>query len=613
MNSRTARRVGRLLLIALALVSLGRPALAWAQDDVQKKVLVLYSTGRDAAVTLVGERQLPRVLEGGLVRHLDYYSEFLDAGRFADPQYEAGVRDFLRLKYGSLRFDIVIAVLDGAISFLHTYRDELFPETPIVYFAHSPIETRIPNSTGAWGQLDFTQTLMLATALQPDVRQVFVVSGAATRDRTLERTARGQFRQFEPRLTFTYLSGLPTSALERRLASLPADSIVYYLLVYQDGAGEVFQPLEYLDHIATRANRPIYSWTDSTIGRNVVGGSMQRLDAQIESVARLALRVLAGEPADSIQPLTLTLNENQVDWRQIRRWGISEARIPAGTVIKFRDATIWERYTAYIIGASAVLLAQTALIIGLLVQAARRRRAEDQVRRSEAELRKSSERVRDLGGRLLNAQEAERARIARELHDDVGQKMALLMIDLQLLSGFGPIIDPDAERLMRESLERAGGIVRSVHDLSHRLHPSKLRLIGLMAALHGLQREFADAGLAVTFSHGEVAPRLSPDVALCLFRVVQEALKNVLKHSGARAVSMELRERPTGLLLTIADDGVGFDVDATWDKGLGLISMAERLESIEGTITIHSRPGEGTRLEITAPVLTDDPAETVAV
>ena len=145
--------------------------------------------------------------------------------------------------------------------------------------------------------------------------------------------------------------------------------------------------------------------------------------------------MLRGEPADSIPTSSPSLNVSQVDWRQLRRWGISEARVPAGTLVRFREPSAWDRYRIYILGAVAVLLAQTALIAGLLVQRARRRQAEEQVRGSQAELRTSYERIRDLGARLLNAQETERSRIARELHDDISQQLALLEIDLELLSG----------------------------------------------------------------------------------------------------------------------------------------------------------------------------------
>jgi signal transduction histidine kinase len=177
--------------------------------------------------------------------------------------------------------------------------------------------------------------------------------------------------------------------------------------------------------------------------------------------------------------------------------------------------------------------------------------------------------------------------------------VALLSIDLE---GLRNGAQADGDRLAGEAFTRVQGIARSVHDLSHSLHPSKLRLIGLVAALAGLQRELSTSGVTITFTHDHVPVALPPDVKLCVFRVVQEALQNALKYSQAREVSVHLIGEPQRLALTIVDDGVGFDVDAAWGRGLGLISMSERLEMIDGTISIRSAPGAGARLDVVVPL-----------
>ena len=244
----------------------------------------------------------------------------------------------------------------------------------------------------------------------------------------------------------------------------------------------------------------------------------------------------------------------QVDSRQLRRWAISESRVPTGTIIRFREPTLWDRYASYIIVAAVVVFAQSALIGGLLIQHNRRRQAEAQVRKNQVELRQSYDRIRDLGARLLNAQESERSRVARDLHDDISQQMALLEIDLEQLAG---VVEGEAQDLTAETLHRAQEIGRSVHDLSHRLHPAKLRLIGLVAALNGLRRELSQPDFAITFTHEDVPASLPEELALCLFRIVQEALHNAIKYSHGRHVSVELHGGPAGLTLTIVDDGVG--------------------------------------------------------
>jgi signal transduction histidine kinase len=590
-------------------------ALAWATAsaaaDTQKRVLVLSSTRRDVPVSIVADREMPRLLSAGLDEELDYYSEYIDVPRFSEPTYPAAFRDFLRLKYKDQRFDVVVAMGDVAFELLRTYRSELFSESPVIFFVNQPVRA-FPNSTGVIVELKFGATLETVSRLQPDVRNVFVVSGASGRDKLFENMARPQLQPYASRLNITYLSGLTTADLDARLATLPAHSIVYYLLVYQDGAGMNFQPIAYLDRLQAVASAPTYSWVDTAMEHGIVGGSLLSVQAQAEAIASLALRVLHGEPAGSIPASALDLGARQIDWRQLRRWGINEARIPSGTLVRFRESDGWNRYRSYILAAILILLAQTGLIAALLLQRRMWRLAELQVREREAALRTSNERIHDLGGRLLQAQEAERARIARELHDDVNQQVALLAIDLELLREGGPQRH-DAAVLASEACERAHGIAKSLHDLSHQLHPARLRMLGLVPALNGLQRELSRPDCVVEFSFDSVPAALAPDVTLCLFRVAQEALHNALTHSEASSVSLHLTGEPGGLTMTIVDDGVGFDVNDAWRRGLGLVSMGERLESIDGTLDIQSHPGSGTRLSISVPLRSTAPSEIVSV
>ena len=591
------------LWLPLLLFAFGGLVAAWAQP--QKQVLVVYSTRRDAQIVAIGERELPRILEHGLGR-LDYYSEYIDDARFSNSASRDAFRDFLLLKYKDVRFDAVIAVQDAALELVSGVRSQLFPGAPIVFFASSPVSGRIENATGLVASLTFTDTLALVADLQPEVRQIFVVSGASPSDLEYERLARQQFAPFKSRFEITYFAGLRPAELDSRLANLPVNSAVYYLLVNRDGGGENVHPLEYLSHVTAIANAPVYCWVDSAMGRGIVGGSLKDQSEQLDALGRLALRVLSGESADGIPVSSPNLNVRQVDWRQLRRWGISESRVPQGTRVLFKEASVWDRYRVYILAAAAVLVAQSFLIAGLLLQRRMRRQAEDHVRRDEEALRGSSERIRHLGARLLHAQDSERSRIARELHDDISQQVALLSIDLELLLG---AVQPDTEPLAGEALNRVQDLARSVHDLSHRLHPAKLRLLGLVPALQALQRELSRSDKTIAFTHEGVPPNLPPDLTLSVYRVVQEAVQNALKHGRARTVTVDLRGGSNVLGLTVSDDGVGFDVDAAWGEGLGLISMGERIEAIEGTLDIRSTPGGGTGLTITVPLPNEQAAE----
>jgi signal transduction histidine kinase len=144
----------------------------------------------------------------------------------------------------------------------------------------------------------------------------------------------------------------------------------------------------------------------------------------------------------------------------------------------------------------------------------------------------------------------------------------------------------------------------SVHDLSHQLHPSKLEQLGLLAAVRGLCKELTQAqGLPIEFTHDEVPEAVPEDVVLCLYRIVQEALQNVIKHSGAHHAGVELSGSAGAIWLRIVDDGRGFDPRSVAGKGgLGLVGMRERLHLVGGEITIDSRPAEGTRIEVRVPL-----------
>ena len=229
-------------------------------------------------------------------------------------------------------------------------------------------------------------------------------------------------------------------------------------------------------------------------------------------------------------------------------------------------AHLLDRYKAYILVAVVLFLAQATLIGAMLVQAARRRKAEMTRLRVRHGCAKATIEIRDLNGRLLSAQENERSRIARELHDDVSQQLGLLAIDLQLMIAAGAERRLNIGGMAHAALVRTQSLVKSVHALSHDLHPEKLHLLGLVGAISSLQRGFSEAGMAVTFKHDSV-PEVYRPSWLSVYRVAQEAIRNAMNHSASHCVSVHLSCNQDELILTIADDGVGFDVNAVAGKG----------------------------------------------
>lgn len=590
----------RALCVAAVAAVVSGPLLNAQGIDRAKEVLVLNSTRQNEQFYIVSEQEMPKLLAVGFEHGVNYYTEYLDANRFPDPEHEAAYVDFLRRKYAGRHIDLILLMGNAAMDFMVGHRAELFGSTPVVYYTLSPLRSAVANSTGLLNTFDFGGSIDLALALQPDLERVYVVSGVGVTDRLFESQARAEFRRFDGRIAFTYLSGLATRDLDERLKTLPPRSAVYYLVVTRDGAGGTFRQMDYLARVAAIANAPTYSWADLSVDAGIVGGRRRDQMAQMRAIATLAVRVLRGERPDDIPVSSPGTDVDAVDWRQLRRWGLDESRLPAGTRVLFRAPGMWDQYWRYIIVAVVLILAQTALIGGLLLQRARRQRVERALRGSQVRLRLSYDRIRSLSRRLLGEQEAERARIARELHDDINQQLTLLALELDRIRA-GQLHVDIAKRLSH-AVQTAHEVATSVRELSHRLHPSRLQLIGLVAGLDSLRREVSPPHLPIAFSHRNVPQEIDQEVALCLFRVAQEALANAVKHSQARHVRIELTGGASGLGMRINDDGKGFDIGRMPNGGLGLTSMRERVEAVGGVLEIRTAPGAGTHLRITMPI-----------
>jgi PAS domain S-box-containing protein len=209
--------------------------------------------------------------------------------------------------------------------------------------------------------------------------------------------------------------------------------------------------------------------------------------------------------------------------------------------------------------------------------------------------------LRDLNRHLLVAQEDERRRVARELHDHLHQQLALLAIHLQQLSMNAPESREALVDALQDLWRHTGEIASDVHAISHRLHPSKLEALGLVATVRAHCRDISREGVTVNFEEQPVSRDIDNDVALCLYRVLEEALNNVRQHSGAGEARVSLSEAESDLVLRVSDQGRGFVVDDRRRDGLGLVSMRERLESVGGTLMVQSAPGQGTVVEARVP------------
>jgi signal transduction histidine kinase len=665
-----------------------------------KKVLALHVVRRDSPTF---DDTFRAELNDALKGQLDYYSEYIDLARLGDDRYHTALRNYLRERYVAADgVDLVIASGPSVVSFLNQDRT-LFQSVPIVFTTRPGLLAQ-PPATGIISEIDLASTVDAALKAQPGTRQVFVVSGVAPFDKLYEEIFKEQQTAFADKVTFHNLSGLSIFDLEQRVRHLPADAIVYFLSLSDDGAGHTFMPLDAVETIATAANVPVYSWHESALGHGIVGGRLHSSLNDARETVRLAARVLEGESPQSVPVTTIQSYTYEFDSRQLQRWRINESALPAGSVIRFREPTLLERYRGYVISGGMLVGAQMLLIGGLLIQRSRRQRAEDALRHSEARnsailqalpdlmfvqdrngtfvdfhardrdllytpaqtflgktvteifptalaarfmgaieqvcqtqepvvveyelpmdepryfearivpadndrvlsivrdvtvAKRALELNRVLAGRVIVSQEAERQRIARELHDDLSQKIALLGIDVVQMRTKMPEHRPHLERLSSQVEE----IASNLYDLSHKLHPSRLHMLGLAASVRALCDDVSQQrDLAITFDETLVPERVDQGVSLCLYRIAQEALHNVAKHSRSRDASVRLERDGDEMVQIIADSGIGFDPQIIDHAGLGLASMRERVSVLKGELVIDAAPGGGTRIHVRVPL-----------
>jgi PAS domain S-box-containing protein len=372
------------------------PDSAMAQEtDHRLRVLMLFSNESLIPANQLLSNGIQTTLDAGAPGNLEYFSEGLDLVRFPGPQHEARLVGFIRDKYASTRFDLVFALGPQALDFAVKHQAALSWDAPLIFAGvreESLRAIKLPsNAAGIASRIDPPATLDLALRLQPDTQHVAVVTGASTFDRGWDMVAREKLRPYEERLKLVYLAGLPMQELLREIAQLPAHSVVIYLSVLEDGTGARFNARDVAKQVAAAANAPVYGVYDTYLGLGIVGGYMNTFEDAGKSAAEIALRILAGESAGAASSRTTQTANFLVDWRQLRRWGLSESHLPAGAIVRFKEPSLWDAYREQIIALIAVLLVQTLLIAGLLVQARRRRRAEESLRGTEERMSLAAE------------------------------------------------------------------------------------------------------------------------------------------------------------------------------------------------------------------------------
>lgn len=364
--------------VGCALLLLLLPATAFG-DEPQKNVLIFNSEDLYRPGSVLVNPAIRSTLQEHWKSPIQIYDEAQDSFRLPSENYEAEMVKLLQRKYEGVNFDLVFALGTPVLKFLLKYRGELFTDTPIVFLIQD--QSRIAelnlgsNVTGVLGKIEVAPTLDLALGFHPQTQRVVVVAGNAPFDQGLLALARREFQAYEGKAAFSYLTGLTLDEVRQQLAVLPDKTIVIFLSFNSDRAGKVYTSADALSLLDASSSAPIYIQSEIYLGYGTVGGRLLSYEALGLSAGQMGLRILAGESAQSIPPQTVP-SVTMFDWRQLRRWGIDEAKLPPGSIIRYKEYSFWELYKWRIIGAISVMVLQALGIFWLLFTNAKRRQAE---------------------------------------------------------------------------------------------------------------------------------------------------------------------------------------------------------------------------------------------
>ncbi len=617
--------LARTLLVCACLLLLF--GAAHGEQAVNKKsVLVLYWYGKDFPGNVQFEQFFKDALVKGPVPDVEYFAEYLEEDRFPGEDQAQLLHDYLLRKYAHRRIDVVVAITDAPLKFLLQHRSDLFPGTPIVFLAINPPGKDVlaagPGMTGIVPVRTHKQTLDLALKLHPDTRQLFFISGTPERDKRLETIARGELQGYEGKLKIEYLTDLSQQELAAKTRSLPPHSVILYAWQQsRDGNGQFVETWNTLATISATASVPIYGMGSANIGRGIVGGYVSGAEGNGARLAEMAQLILNGRRAQDI-PVEDAPAGPMFDWRQLKRWHLSEASLPPGSNVRFKELSFWELYKWRIVGVLSLLLLQSAFIAVLLFERRQRRLAKESLDRLNAELEVRIE----ARTAALNAKSRELESFAYSVAHDL--KAPLRGIDgysRLLLDEYAAKLDQDGRGFLQTIQSSTDEMNQLIDDLlaysrleRRELKTDRLELSPIVNSLvEEKKRETAEHPVDfVVEVNGAAVLADASGLAQSLRNYLDNAIKFTAKVQAPRIEvgSTELAER---CLVWVRDNGIGFDMkyhDRIFDifqrlnvadeypgTGIGLAIVRKAMERMGGRAWAESEPGHGATFYLEIP------------
>jgi signal transduction histidine kinase len=542
-----------------------------------RRVVILNATDPYLPAFLVLDSALRETIRAGRSVPTELFAETLDMHRFPRTQFDSELVTLLRKKYRDLKVDVVVADAPMALDFAQRHRAEIWPGAVIVF---NSVPTTIlherslePRTIGVPVRLEYGQTLDLALKLRPATRRIAVVAGTAEVDRRQLSFAQASLERYADRIDVQYIVGLTLAETLAAVRALPSDAVVLYLTMFRDGSGAFHVPREVLTRIAAVSLAPVFGVFETYLGHGIATGSIVSYGVQGRRTGELVNRVLNGEDSTTIGVQTPPAARCIADWRQLRHWGISERLLPADCEVRFREVTTWDRYHWQILAALAVILAQAALIVVLMLNRRRLRHAQGALRDAYARRREAETVATGLRKRLARfSKEHSLGTMATTIAHEINQPLIAIQNYAQAAKRRLQNDVDDKPKLIElfakieGQAERAGLITQHVRSLvstnDPRLLPMPICPL-IEEVIQMMEPESETRGCRIACKSGVDLPQVLADalqVQLILVNLLSNALHSVYANKkGSRLITVDaqaLGDREVQVSVTDGGGGV---------------------------------------------------------
>src|SRR5829696_5862484 len=610
MNWKYFTTVFVVMLLLLVTPLLATPEALAQQVTKPRRVVVLYWYDKNFVGHVRWDQGFQSALDAAPRDSIEYYPEYLEANRFPGANQSQILQNYLKQKYADLPPDVVVAQSEVSLDFLIKYKDDLFPQVPVVFYSGarpSPATlTARPNVTGVFVYGGYKKTIESALAIQPQAEQLFVISGSLDHDE---------------RIKINYLTDLSLAELRATIARVPEKSLILY--VWQqavDEQGKLLESADILSSITEITPVPIYGMSSNLVGRGIVGGYVYTPEAGAARVAEIAQLIAGGRRAQDI-PVESIHTIPMFDWRELQRWQISENKLPSGSIVQFRQLTVWQEYKWRILGVAALLLLQTAFITVLLVERGRRRRAKEALDQLNAELESRIEQRTA----ALNAKSRELEAFAYSVAHDL--KAPLRGIDgysRLLLEDYADSLEGEGRNFLQTIQSSTDEMNQLIDDLlaysrleRRELKTDRIELAPIINSL--VEEKRREEGHPVDFVvdvNGSAVLADASGLSQSLRNYLDNAVKFTRKMDHPR-IEVGAKDEAKSCIVWVRDNGIGFDMkhhDRIFDifqrlgvtedypgTGIGLAIVRKAMERMGGRAWAESKPGGGATFYLEIP------------